>query len=76
MQDGRHCPECGKDVGIWAIKFAWFSNGRVRCRHCRRDLRYQIGAWESFVPLLGYVVRVSTGRGSLCRALSLPSSNL
>jgi hypothetical protein len=55
VQDGRHCPECGKDVGIWAIKFAWFSNGRVRCRHCRRDLRYQIRTWESFIPLVLYL---------------------
>jgi hypothetical protein len=39
MANGRDCPVCGKDIGVWSI----FSAGvpsRIRCPHCRSLLRY------------------------------------
>jgi dipeptide/tripeptide permease len=35
MPDGTHCPECGKDVGFWAVALGVF---RIRCPHCRASL--------------------------------------
>jgi DNA-directed RNA polymerase subunit RPC12/RpoP len=39
MANGKACPACGKDIGVWAI-FAAGVPSRIRCPHCRSRLRY------------------------------------
>ena len=39
MANGKTCPACGKDIGIWAIVAAGLPS-RIRCPHCRTLLRY------------------------------------
>jgi len=35
MANGKHCPECRRDVGFRAVAFALV---RIRCPHCRAGL--------------------------------------
>ncbi len=37
MGDGKHCPECGKDIGYWAVAAGLFG---IKCPHCRARLGY------------------------------------
>jgi hypothetical protein len=39
MANGKRCPACGRDIGIWSI-FAAGVPSRIRCPHCRSLLRY------------------------------------
>ncbi len=39
MANGKACPLCGKDIGVWAIVAAGLPS-RIRCPHCRTLLRY------------------------------------
>jgi hypothetical protein len=39
MANGRDCPVCGKDIGVWSVVTAGLPN-RIRCPHCRAVLRY------------------------------------
>jgi len=39
MANGKVCPACGKDIGVWAI-FAAGGPSRIRCPHCRARLQY------------------------------------
>ena len=39
MANGKLCPACGKDIGLWAVVLAGLPN-RIRCPHCRSLLRY------------------------------------
>jgi hypothetical protein len=39
MANGKICPACGKDIGVWAIVAAGLPS-RIRCPHCRTLLRY------------------------------------
>ena len=43
MTNGKQCPACGKDIGIWAI-FAAGMPSRIRCPYCRARLRYDGGS--------------------------------
>ena len=38
--DGRHCPSCRKDIGIWPVFTAGLPDW-IRCPHCRCRLRYE-----------------------------------
>jgi len=38
MADGTHCPECGDDVGFWAIALGMF---RIRCPRCGARLLHR-----------------------------------
>jgi hypothetical protein len=40
MRDGKHCPNCGEDIGIWPIFSAGLPN-RIRCPHCKVRLSYE-----------------------------------
>jgi hypothetical protein len=42
MSDGKHCPACGKDIGLWAVLSAGLPT-RVRCPHCKARLSYSGG---------------------------------
>ena len=39
MANGKVCPACSKDIGVWAIVSAGLPT-RVRCPHCHSPLRY------------------------------------
>ena len=39
MSDGKHCPGCGKDIGIWPVLIAGLPSW-VRCPHCKARLSY------------------------------------
>lgn len=39
MGDGKHCPGCGKDIGVWPVLMAGLPTW-VRCPHCRARLSY------------------------------------
>lgn len=40
MRDGKHCPACGVDIGIWPIFSAGLPN-LIRCPRCKARLGYQ-----------------------------------
>jgi len=59
MNDGKHCPACGKDIGIWPVLSATLPN-RIRCPHCRARLSYEnAGALMLNVLLLLIVLCVA-----------------
>ncbi len=39
MSDGKHCPGCGKDIGVWPVLVAGLPTW-VQCPHCRARLSY------------------------------------
>jgi len=39
MTDGKHCPACGKDIGLWPVLAAGLPS-RIRCPHCQARLTY------------------------------------
>jgi DNA-directed RNA polymerase subunit RPC12/RpoP len=39
MANGKTCPTCGKDIGVWAIVAAGVPT-RIRCPYCQSRLRY------------------------------------
>jgi hypothetical protein len=49
--DGKHCPACGVDIGIWPVATAVFPS-RVRCPHCRSLLAYR-GPWRITAVMMG-----------------------
>lgn len=61
--DGRHCPKCTEDIGIWAIVRAGLPN-RIRCPHCQVRVRYQgirglILALIVWTIVLGYLSNIT-----------------
>ena len=40
MRDGKHCPACGVDIGVWSIFSAGLPN-LIRCPKCKARLAYQ-----------------------------------
>lgn len=40
MGDGKHCPNCGKDIGIWPV-FTALGPNLIWCPHCKTRLRYR-----------------------------------
>src|SRR5262245_40267059 len=70
MGDGKHCPDCGKDIGIWPIFSAGLPN-RVWCPHRTARLRYR----NSLGLLLGGLALVAAASlGSLYAARELVPS--
>jgi len=46
MRDGKHCPECEKDIGVWPVLSAGLPS-RVHCPHCHARLTYgNIGVFD------------------------------
>ncbi len=43
MGDGKHCPSCGKDIGVWPVFSAGFPSW-IWCPHCKSRLRYRDAA--------------------------------
>ena len=40
MPDGKHCPACGVDIGVWPIYSAGLPN-RIRCPRCKARVAYR-----------------------------------
>jgi hypothetical protein len=58
MTDGKHCPACGKDVGVWPIASAMLPN-LIRCPHCRTRLAYRgVGRLLVGLVVLGLALAV------------------
>jgi uncharacterized protein (DUF983 family) len=49
MGDGKHCPECAKDIGLWPVLTAGLPS-HIRCPHCKTRLTY--GNTGTFVACL------------------------
>jgi hypothetical protein len=39
MGDGKHCPICGKEIGVWPVLVAGWPS-RIWCPHFKSRLRY------------------------------------
>jgi uncharacterized protein (DUF983 family) len=55
MADGRHCPACGRDIGIWPVFSAGLPN-RIWCPHCGARVRYDRAAGPVLALLPAAVV--------------------
>ena len=66
MADGKRCPACSHDIGMWAVLSAAWPT-RVWCPHCGARLRYQGTANVSRVIILATLMIgvVSCGLGLL-----------
>src|SRR5262245_40699918 len=49
--DGKHCPACGEDIGIWPIASAILP-GRAKCPHCGTRLAWNGGYTATIVMVL------------------------
>ena len=72
MGGGKHCPACGKDIGVWPIFSAGLPN-RIWCPHCSRRLQYRGVGW---LFLLLLVVLAGIMVGAYLLSLYVPSSQL
>jgi uncharacterized protein (DUF983 family) len=51
MRDGKHCPACGADIGLWPVFSAGLPNW-IRCPRCKARLSYQgLGALLAVLTL-------------------------
>lgn len=51
--DGKLCPECNQDIGLWAIiKLSWPT--KLKCPHCGTKLRYT--PWQIPFVVLSVIV--------------------
>lgn len=48
--DGKHCPACGADIGIWPIASAIIP-GRAKCPHCQTKLTWN-GAYGATLVMV------------------------
>ncbi len=69
--DGKQCPACGKDIGLWPVVRAPFPD-RIRCPHCRARLTYR-GIGGLVVVLV--LVAVALTLGWFVAANQLPAAN-
>jgi hypothetical protein len=59
MVDGKHCPACGRDIGLWPVFLAGLPN-RIWCPHCAARLAYR-GIGGVVVALLVALAAASAG---------------
>jgi hypothetical protein len=49
--EGKLCPSCNADIGVWPhIKSAW-PNAGLKCPYCRKKLKYNPAGWGLFLFL-------------------------
>jgi hypothetical protein len=72
MTDGKHCPACGKDIGLSTIMVAPLPN-LIRCPHCRTRLVYRDTARVLVLLLL---LATALGVGAFVAVERLPLPNL
>lgn len=48
--EGKNCPCCGKDIGVWVIvKAPW--PGKMKCKHCGSAFTYEKKGGQWFLLL-------------------------
>ncbi len=52
--DGKHCPECRRDIGVWPVFHSGWPN-LIWCPYCKTRLTYRIG-WIGITLLFWGVV--------------------
>jgi hypothetical protein len=53
--EGKFCPSCNKDIGIWAIvKLGWPT--MLKCPHCKTRLKYE--SWQIPLTILSIVLYI------------------
>jgi hypothetical protein len=62
MADGRHCPACARDVGVWPVFSAGLPN-RIWCPHCGARARYDRVAGPILALLAAAVVAAAAAFG-------------
>jgi hypothetical protein len=72
MNDGKHCPSCDHDIGIWAIFSAGWPS-RIFCPSCGARLSYQ-AMWGVFLVLC--VLALLTASASYYATVLLAASFL
>jgi hypothetical protein len=68
VADGRNCPGCAKDIGVWPVFSAGLPN-LIRCPHCNARLGYR-GIFGVCVVLS--IVTVVVIGGAFLAAVALP----
>ena len=57
--EGKLCPNCKRDIGIWAHLKSALPNLGLKCPNCRARLKYVPAGWGLFFGFLGiYAVLV------------------
>jgi len=69
MTDGKHCPACSRDIGIWSIFTAGLPS-LIRCPHCRARLTYRGIFW--LIPIF-LVLSVAVVVGALYASAWIPN---
>ena len=69
MGDGKHCPSCGKDIGVWPVFSAMWSN-LIWCPHCKSRLRYRKTGMV-IVVLFAVAIVIAVCSIALVRALEI-----
>ena len=70
MADGKHCPACGRDIGLWPVFSAGLPN-RIWCPHCSARLTYRgIGG----VFLAPVVVLAAASAGASFASAAFPGT--
>ena len=70
--DGRHCPSCLGDIGIWAIVKAPLPIF-VRCPHCSARLAYR-SAWGLLITACVVVFAIGIGMLYVLDAIGVSNS--
>ncbi len=55
-EQGRKCPGCGEDIGLWAIVKAPLPN-KIKCPHCKIRIEYENAGW--WLVLVSTIVYIS-----------------
>ena len=48
MEEGKLCPLCNKDIGIWSVISASWPT-RIKCPNCKSTLKYDIKIWRTLL---------------------------
>jgi hypothetical protein len=64
MEEGKRCPWCKEDIGIWTIVRAVWPT-LIRCPICGSNLTYEIPLWRTMfliiLPIALFIFLLSTG---------------
>ena len=67
MSDGKHCPSCGNDIGVWPVfSAAWPS--LIWCPTCKSRLRYRQTA-DVIAVLVIFLIVIAAGAFVLVSSL-------
>jgi uncharacterized protein (DUF983 family) len=67
MGDGKHCPSCGKDIGVWPVFSAAWPTW-IWCPWCKSRLRYRHTA-DVIAVLVVVLIAIAVGASVLVATL-------